>query len=33
MATTEPGSQSQRAFERFGFQVIYTRAVFIRPFG
>jgi hypothetical protein len=32
MATTEPGSQSQRAFERFGFQVIYTRAVFIRPF-
>ena len=32
MATTEPGSQSQRAFERFGFRVIYTRAVFIRPF-
>ena len=32
MATVEPGSQSQRAFERFGFRVIYTRAVFIRPF-
>jgi hypothetical protein len=32
MATVEPGSQSQRAFERFGFRVIYTRAVFLRPF-
>ena len=32
MATTEPGSQSQRAFERFGFRVVYTRAVFVRPF-
>jgi hypothetical protein len=32
IATVEPGSQSQRAFERFGFRVIYTRAVFIRPF-
>ena len=32
MATIEPGSQSQRAFERFGFRVIYTRAVFVRPF-
>ncbi len=32
MATVEPGSQSQRAFERFGFRVIYTRAVFVRPF-
>jgi GNAT superfamily N-acetyltransferase len=29
MATTEPGSTSQRTFERFGFQVIYTRAVFV----
>ena len=29
MATVEPGSQSQRAFERFGLRVIYTRAVFM----
>ena len=29
MATTEPGSISQRNFERFGFQVIYTRAIFV----
>lgn len=27
IATTEPGSTSQRTFERFGFQVLYTRAV------
>jgi predicted acetyltransferase len=32
MATTEPGSRSQRTFERFGFQVIYTRTIFIRAF-
>ncbi|HEY6508575.1 MAG TPA: GNAT family N-acetyltransferase [Vicinamibacterales bacterium] len=31
-ATTDPGSRSQRTFERFGFQVIYTRAVLVRPF-
>lgn len=30
-ATTEPGSVSQRTFERFGFQVLYTRAIFARP--
>jgi ribosomal protein S18 acetylase RimI-like enzyme len=29
MATTEPGSISQRNFERFGFQVVYTRAIFV----
>jgi GNAT superfamily N-acetyltransferase len=29
MATTEPGSSSQRTFERLGFQVIYTRAIFV----
>jgi hypothetical protein len=29
MATVEPGSISQRNFERFGFQVIYTRAIFV----
>ena len=29
MATTEPGSISQRNFERFGFQVLYTRAIFV----
>src|SRR5687768_2057145 len=29
MATTEPGSISQRNFERFGFQVIYSRAIFV----
>jgi GNAT superfamily N-acetyltransferase len=32
MATTEPGSRSQRTFERFGFEVIYTRSVWVRPF-
>jgi predicted acetyltransferase len=30
IATVEPGSQSQRTFERFGFGVIYTRAIFAR---
>ena len=29
-ATTEPGSTSQRTFERFGFQVLYTRAILVR---
>ncbi|HEV8395040.1 MAG TPA: GNAT family N-acetyltransferase [Vicinamibacterales bacterium] len=29
MATVEPGSISQRNFERFGFQVVYTRAIFV----
>ena len=28
-ASVDPGSISQRTFERFGFQVIYTRAVFV----
>jgi GNAT superfamily N-acetyltransferase len=32
IATTAPGSRSQRTFERFGFRVIYTRAVFVRAF-
>jgi len=30
MATTEPGSVSQRTFERLGFQVIYTRAILVK---
>jgi ribosomal protein S18 acetylase RimI-like enzyme len=30
MATTEPGSISQRTFERFGFQVLYTRAILVK---
>jgi len=30
VATTEPGSISQRTFERFGFQVLYTRAILVR---
>lgn len=30
MATTEPGSISQRTFERFGFHVIYTRAILVK---
>jgi GNAT superfamily N-acetyltransferase len=30
IATTEPGSISQRTFERFGFQVLYTRAILLR---
>lgn len=29
MATTAPGSISQRNFERAGFQVVYTRAIFV----
>jgi GNAT superfamily N-acetyltransferase len=29
MATTDPGSTSQRTFERFGFQVMYTRSIFV----
>jgi hypothetical protein len=29
MATVEPGSISQRNFERAGFQVVYTRAIFV----
>ena len=28
-ASVDPGSISQRTFERFGFQVIYTRAIFV----
>jgi len=30
-ATVEPGSTSQRTFERLGFHVLYTRALFVRP--
>jgi GNAT superfamily N-acetyltransferase len=30
MATTEPGSVSQRTFERLGFRVLYTRAILVR---
>ena len=30
-ATVEPGSTSQRTFERLGFRVLYTRALFVRP--
>ena len=30
IATTEPGSISQRTFERLGFQVIYTRAILVK---
>jgi ribosomal protein S18 acetylase RimI-like enzyme len=30
IATTEPGSISQRTFERLGFQVLYTRAILLR---
>ena len=29
MATVAPGSLSQRTFERAGFQVVYTRAIFV----
>lgn len=32
MATVEPGSRSQRTFERFGFRVVYTRAILVRSF-
>jgi hypothetical protein len=31
VATTAPGSWSQRTFERLGFQVIYTRAILVLP--
>jgi hypothetical protein len=30
IATTAPGSTSQRTFERLGFQVLYTRAILIK---
>jgi ribosomal protein S18 acetylase RimI-like enzyme len=30
IATTAPGSTSQRTFERLGFHVIYTRAIFVK---
>jgi len=30
IATTEPGSTSQRTFERLGFQLLYTRAVMVK---
>jgi GNAT superfamily N-acetyltransferase len=30
IATVEPGSISQRTFERCGFQVLYTRAILVR---
>jgi GNAT superfamily N-acetyltransferase len=30
IATTEPGSISQRTFERLGFQVVYTRAILVK---
>lgn len=30
IATTAPGSTSQRTFERLGFQVLYTRALFLK---
>lgn len=30
IATTAPGSTSQRTFERLGFRVLYTRAIFVR---
>jgi hypothetical protein len=32
IATVAPGSQSQRTFERFGFRVLYTRAILVRSF-
>jgi hypothetical protein len=31
IATTAPGSTSQRTFERLGFQVMYTRAILVLP--
>jgi len=31
IATVEPGSISQRTFERLGFQVMYTRAILVKP--
>jgi hypothetical protein len=30
IATTEPGSVSQRTFERLGFRVVYTRAILVK---
>ena len=30
IATTEPGSTSQRTFERLGFRLIYTRAIMVK---
>jgi ribosomal protein S18 acetylase RimI-like enzyme len=30
IATTAPGSTSQRTFERLGFHVLYTRAIFVK---
>jgi GNAT superfamily N-acetyltransferase len=30
VATTEPGSTSQRTFERLGFSLIYTRAIMVK---
>jgi GNAT superfamily N-acetyltransferase len=30
IATTEPGSVSQRTFERCGFRVVYTRAILVK---
>jgi hypothetical protein len=30
IATTLPGSSSQRTFERLGFQVLYTRTIFVK---
>ena len=30
VATTAPGSTSQRTFERLGFRVLYTRAIFVK---
>ena len=30
IATTEPGSTSQRVFERLGFRLIYTRAILVK---
>jgi hypothetical protein len=32
IATTAPGSTSQRTFERLGFQVLYTRAILVKSF-
>jgi ribosomal protein S18 acetylase RimI-like enzyme len=31
IASVEPGSVSQRVFERLGFQVVYTRLVLVKP--
>jgi ribosomal protein S18 acetylase RimI-like enzyme len=31
IATTAPGTTSQRTFERFGFRVVYTRAIMVLP--